>query len=104
MHQRHHGEHHALVPLGEVGEKFFSLAPELFQVVGDRGGEVVLVVLALLPAGNVRLNAQDAALYLLHGLIRGNGEDVNGQHEVPGEVGEVGDHAVLDVAGVVLEE
>ena len=104
MHQRHHGEHHALVSLGEVGEKFLGLAPELFQVIGDRGGEVVLVVLALLPACDVRLNAQDAALNLLHGLVRGNRENVNGQHEAPGEVGEIGDHAVLDVAGVVLEE
>ncbi len=66
MHQRHHGEHHALVPLGEVGEKFLSLAPKLFQVIGDRGGEVVLVVLALLPACDVRLNAQDAAHLVPH--------------------------------------
>ena len=42
MHQRHHGEHHALVPLGEVGEKFLGFAPKLFQVIGDRGGEVSL--------------------------------------------------------------
>ena len=41
---------------------------------------------------------------LLHGLVGGNGQDVNGQHEVAGEVGQVGNHAVLDVAGKVLEE
>ena len=31
-------------------------------------------------------------------------QNVNGQHEVPGEVGQVGNHAVLDVAGVLPEE
>ena len=41
---------------------------------------------------------------LMDSLVRGNGQDINGQHQAPGEVGEVGNHAVLDVAGVLPEE
>ena len=104
MHQCHHGEHHPLVPFGEVGQKFLGLPPKLFQVIGDRGGEVVLVVLALLPAGDVYLNAHDPALNLPHRLVGGDGQDINRQHEVSGEVRQGGNHAVLDVAGVILEE
>ena len=104
VHQRHHGKHHALVPFGEVGQKFLGLPPKLFQVVGHGGGEVVLVVLALLPAGDVSLDPHDPTLYLLHRLVGGDGQDVDGQHEVPGKVRQCGNHAVFDVAGIVFEE
>ena len=39
-------------------------------------------VLALLPPGNIRFNAEDTALYLPDGLIGGDGENINGQHQV----------------------
>lgn len=37
-------------------------------------------------------------------LIGGNGEDVNGQHEVSREIGQLGDHFILDVAGIVPQK
>ena len=40
--QSDHGKDHALIALGEVGQKLLGLSPELFQLVGHRGGEVVL--------------------------------------------------------------
>ena len=102
--QSDHGKNHALIAFGEVGQKLLGLSPELLQLVGHGGGEVVLVVLPLLPAGDVRLNAQNLILHVPHSLVGGDGQDVDGQHEAPGEVRQVGDHAVLDVAGIVLQE
>ena len=104
MDQRDHGEDHALVALGEIGQKFLGLSPELLQLVGHGGGEVVFVILPLLPSGDVRLDAQNLILYISNRFIGGNGQNVDGQHEAPGEVRQVGDHAVLDVAGVVFQE
>ena len=104
MDQRDHGKNHALVAFGEVSQKLLGLPPELFQLIGYGGGEVVLVVLPLLPAGDVRLDAQNLILHVPHGLVGGDGQNVDGQHEAPGEVRQVGDHAVLDVAGVVFQE
>ena len=98
------GEDHALVAGAEVVQELLILCPELFQLIGDGGGKVVVGVLLLLPAGDVALHAQDAGLHFLHGLVGGNGQNVDGQHKVPGEVGQVGNHAVLDVAGVLPEE
>ena len=39
-----------------------------------------------------------------HGLVGGNGQDVDGQHEAAVKVGQVGDHIVLNIAGVLLEK
>ena len=80
------GEDHALVAGAEIVQKLLVLRPELFQLVGDGGSKVVVGVLFLLPAGDVALHAQDTGLHLLHGLVGGDGENVDGQHEVPGEV------------------
>ena len=57
VYQCYHRKNHALVALGEVGQKFLCLGAELLQLVGNGGGKVVPVVLALLPAGDVALNA-----------------------------------------------
>ena len=98
------GEDHALVAGAEVVQELLILCPELFQLIGDGGGKVVVGVLLLLPAGNIALHAQNPGLHLLDGLVGRDGQNVNGQHEVPGEVGQVGNHAVFDVAGVLPEE
>ena len=104
MDQCNHSENHPLISLREVGEKFLGLSPELFQLIGNGCGKVVLVVLPLLPACNIRLNAQDTALYLPHGLIGGNGQNINREHEVSREVGQVGNHLIFDVTGIVLQK
>ena len=45
MHQRHHAQKHSLVTGGEVVKKFLHLSPLLFHVVGDRAGEIVVLLL-----------------------------------------------------------
>ncbi|CAN4073291.1 ECF transporter S component, partial [Dysosmobacter welbionis] len=62
------------------------------------------VVLPLLPAGDVALHPHDALLHIPDGLSGRNGQDVNGEHQVAGEVRQFGDQGVLDVAGIVPQE
>ena len=102
--ERDHGEDHPLVSGGQVVQELLGLPPHLLQLVGHHGGEVVVGVLLLLPAGHVGLHGQDPVLDLPHRLVGGDGQDVDGQHEVPGKVAELRDHVVPEVGGVVPQE
>ena len=63
-----------------------------------------MVVLPLLPAGDVALHRHDAPVHLRHSLISGHRHNVDGQHHVPGVVHQLGDHSVLDEAGILPQE
>ena len=63
-----------------------------------------MVVLPLLPAGNVALHRHDAPVHLRHSLVCGHRHNVDGQHHVSGIVHQLGDHGVLDEAGVLPQE
>lgn len=104
MDQRDIAVDHALVTGAEIIQKLPVLRPELFQLIGDRSGEVVAVVLPLLPAGDVALHAHDALLHIPDSLSGRNGQDVNGEHQVSWEVRQLGNQGVLDVAGIVPQE
>ena len=39
-----------------------------------------------------------------HGFVGRHGDHVNGEHHAPVEIGQLQNHAVFDVAGVILEE
>ena len=97
-------KNHPLVAGTQVIQKLLRLRPQLLQLIRDTCREIIAAVLALLPAGNIGFDAEDTALYLPDGLIGGNGENINGQHEVLREIRQLGDHLVLDVAGVVPQK
>ena len=63
-----------------------------------------MVVLPLLPAGNVAFHRHDAPVHLRYSLIGGHRHNVDGQHHVPGIVHQLGYHGVLDEAGVLPQE
>ena len=63
-----------------------------------------MVVLPLLPAGDVALHRHDAPVHLRHGLVGGHRHNVDRQHHVPGVVHQLGNHSVLDEAGVLPQE
>ena len=63
-----------------------------------------MVVLPLLPAGNVALHCHDAPVHLRYSLISGHRHDVDGQHHISGVVHQLGDHGVLDEAGILPQE
>ena len=104
MGQRHQRVHHPLVTGGEIVQKLPCFLPHLLQIVGDVGREIVVVVLSLLPAGNVALHRHNAPVHLRHSLVCGHRHDVDRQHHVPGVVHQLGDHGVLDEAGILPQE
>ena len=63
-----------------------------------------MVVLPLLPAGDVALHRHDAPVHLRHSLVGGHRHDVDRQHHVSGVVHQLGDHSVLDEAGILPQE
>ena len=78
MHQRHQPEHHPLVAGGQIIKHFFGFLALEFHIIGNRGCKIVVGVLAALPVGHVRFHAQQRALQLAGGLVRGNRQNVDG--------------------------
>ena len=104
MHERDHGEQHSLVAGREIIQHLAGFLALLFQIVRNDSGEVLVAVLPPLPVGDVRFHAEQFILHLAHRFIRRHGDHVNGEHHAPVEIGQLQNHAVFDVAGVVLEE
>ena len=76
----------------------------MLQVVRDGCVEIVEGVLPLGKAAYVRFNGHDPPLDLLHHLIGGNGQKVDGDHHVPGQVTQLRNHFILNETGIVPEE
>ena len=104
MRQRHHREHHALITGGEIVQHLTGLLALLFQVIGHNRGKIVVAVLSALPVGHIGFHTQQAVLHLPHRFIRGHWNNVDRQHEAAVQAGELVDHSVLDVAGILLQE
>ena len=77
-HHCDHRKHHALVTGGQIVQKLFGFLALKLHIIGDHSGEVVVLILPSLPAGDVRFHAQQEALHLTDGLIGGNGDHING--------------------------
>ena len=82
MHERHQSEHHALVAGRQVVQHFFRFLALQLHVIRNGRGKIVVGVLAALPVGNVRFHAQQCALQLAGGFVRGHRQDVDGQHQI----------------------
>ena len=104
MHERDHGEQHPLVAGREVVQHFAGFLALLFQIIRHNSREVLVAVLPALPVGNVGFHTEELVLHLAHGFVGRHGDHVNGEHHAPVEVGQLQNHAVFDVAGVILEE
>ena len=104
MGQRHHGEHHALVALRKVIHILFSDFSHLLHLIGQVGRKVVVGVLALLPAVGVGIHGHDNLIHHLDGFIHTDGDNINGQHHVSGIVHQLGNHIVLDKAGIIAQK
>ena len=86
MDNGNNSEHHTLVAGGQVVQGLLGLPAQLLQLIGNCCREIIVGVLLLLPAGNIRFHGQDAALDFLYCLVRRDRENVDGQHEVAREV------------------
>ena len=104
MHERDHGEQHSLVAGREIIQHLAGFLALLFQIVRNDSGEVLVAVLPPLPVGDVGFHAEELVLHLAHRFVGRHRDHVNGEHHAPVEVGQLQNHAVFDVAGVILEE
>ena len=104
MHERDHSEQHPLVAGREIIQHFAGFLALLFQIIRHDSGEVLVAVLPPLPVGDVGFHAEQFVFYLAHRFVRRHGDHVDGEHHAPVEVGQLQNHAVFDVAGIVLEE
>ena len=77
-----HRKHHALVTGSQVVQKLLGFLALKLHVVGNHSGEVVVLILPSLPAGDVRFHAQQEALHLTDGFIGRDGDHINGEHEI----------------------
>ena len=64
----------------------------------------MVAVLPPLPVGDVRFHAEQLVLHLAHRFVGRHGDHIDGEHHAPVEVGQLQNHAVFDVAGIVLEK
>ena len=103
MDQCHGHELQLLVLLGQLLEQVLRLLLLLLDVVGERGGPVQVLILFLRPLGGVGGDAQQDVVDLLHRFAGGDGDQVDGQHEVAAHVAHLPDHGILQDGGIVLE-
>ena len=104
MHERDHGEQHPLVAGREIVQHLAGFLALLLQIIRHNSREVLVAVLPPLPVGDVGFHAEQLVFHLAHSFVGRHGDHVNGEHHAPVEIGQLQNHAVFDVAGVVLEE
>ena len=104
MNERYTGKHEPLVAGSQIFQQVFRFGAHLLQVIRHGRGKIVLPVLPLLPARNIRFYSEDSALHLAYRFFGGNRKNVNGQQQVSGEVRQVFYHFVGNEAGIVAHE
>ena len=77
MHERHQPEHHTLVAGSQIVQHFLGFLALQLHVIRNRGGKIVVGVLAALPVSDVRFHAQQSALQLAGGFVRRHRQDVD---------------------------
>ena len=65
---------------------------------------VMVLILPLLPAGNIRFHGHNALANIAHRFVHRHGDNVNGKHHVPGIVHQLRDHLVGNKAGILPQE
>ena len=90
-------QHHPLIPRGQVIQKLLAFFALELHIVGHNGGEIVVGVLPALPVGDVGFDAEQAVFYLLHGLVSGDRHNIDRQHHISVEIGQLRNHAVFDI-------
>ena len=101
---RNDRQHHPLIPRGQVVQKFLALLALELHIIGHDGGEIVVGVLPALPIGNVGFDTEQTVFHLPHGLVGGDRHNIDRQHHISVEIGQLRDHAVFDIRSVVLQK
>ena len=101
---RNDRQHHPLISCGQVVQKFLALFALEFHIIGDDGGEIVVGVLPALPVGDVGFDAEQTVFHLPHGLVGGDRHNIDRQHHISVEVGQLRNHAVFDIGSIVFQK
>ena len=104
MNEGHHAQSHALVAHGQIVQHGTHRVPCIGKLHGRNGGKIVVLVLLVLPTGNIRFHRKGLVLNFFQCLIRGNGLNVDGQNQIAVEFGQFLYKAVLQIGRIVLEE
>ena len=97
-------QHHPLIPCGQVVQKLLAFLALELHIIGHDSGEIVVGVLPALPVGDVGFDAEQTFFHLPHGLVGGDRNNIDRQHHISVEVGQLRDHAVFDIRSVVLQK
>ena len=101
---RNDRQHHPLISRGQVIQKLLALLALELHIIGHDSGEIVVGVLSALPVGDVGFNAEQTVFHLSHGLVGGDRHNIDRQHHISVEVGQLRNHAVFDIRSVVLQK
>ena len=104
VHNCDEGQHHLLVPDGQVVQKLLAVCQLLLHVVRNDGAEVVIGVLLSLPGGDVGGHAQQPVLRLPDGLRHGHRQNIDGKHHVLVQAGQLRHQGILQVRRHILDE
>ena len=104
MNEGHHAQGHALVAHSQVIQHGTHRVPRVSKLHGRNGGEIVVLVLLVLPTGNIRFHCKGLVLNLFQRFIGGNGLNVDGQNQIAVEFGQFLYKAVLQIGRIVLEK
>ena len=100
--QGQHGQHHSLIPPGQIIHVFLGFSALLLHIVGDGGGEVVVGILPALPVGDVGFHTQHLPFHFPDCFIGGNRDNIDRQHHAPALICQLGDELIGDKGGIVL--
>ena len=88
----------------QIVQHLAGFFPLLLQIVRHHSREIVVIVLTSLPVGHVGFDAEKTVLHFPNGLVRGNRNHVDGQHQSTVQRRQFIDHTVLDVTGKLLQK
>ena len=103
-HHRNDRQHHPLISCGQVVQKFLALLALQLHIIGNDGGEIVVGVLPALPVGDVGFDAEQTVFHLPHGLVGGDRHNIDRQHHISVEVGQLCNHTVFDIRSIVFQK
>ena len=103
-HHRNDCQHHPLIPRGQVVQKLLAFLALELHIIGDDGREIVVGVLSALPVGDIGFDTEQAVFHLPHGLVGGDRHNIDRQHHISVEIGQLRDHTVFDIRSVVFQK
>ena len=104
MNERQHTQRHTLVAHGQVVQHGAHGIAGISELHGRNGGKVVVLVLLVLPAGDVGFHRKCLILNFFERFVRGDRLNVDGKDEVTVQLGQLLDEAVLQIGRIVLEK